>query len=109
MSLLNKIPLIYRQASPGKLYGVLLAIISLLAGLLLVGSSAWFITATSLTGMGLISLQSYNLFLPGAAIQLLAVLEGLQVQWLLDPDLDIIEALRRFRDLMTGPLEDPPA
>jgi ATP-binding cassette subfamily C protein CydC len=73
MSLLNKIPHIYRQPSPGKLYGVLLAILSLLAGLLLVGSSAWFITATALTGMGLLSLQSYNLFLPGAAIRFLAI------------------------------------
>ena len=73
MSLLNKIPRIYRKASPGKGYGILLAILSLVAGLLLVGSSAWFITATALTGMGLISLQSYNLFLPGAAIRFLAI------------------------------------
>jgi ATP-binding cassette subfamily C protein CydC len=73
MSLLNNIPSIYRRASPGKLYGVLLAILSLLAGLLLVGLSGWFITATALTGAGLISLQSFNLFLPGAAIRFLAI------------------------------------
>jgi ATP-binding cassette, subfamily C, bacterial CydC len=73
MSLLNKIPRIYRKTSPGKIYGLLLAAISLLAGLLLVGTSGWFITATALTGMGLLSLQSYNLFLPGAAIRFLAI------------------------------------
>jgi ATP-binding cassette, subfamily C, bacterial CydC len=73
MSLLNKIPRIYRKTSPGKIYGLLLAAASLLAGLLLVGTSGWFITATALTGMGLISLQSYNLFLPGAAIRFLAI------------------------------------
>ena len=77
MSPLNKIPQIYRKASPGKISGLLLAATSLLAGLLLVGTSGWFITATALTGMGLLSLQSYNLFLPGAAIRFLAIAKPL--------------------------------
>ncbi|HEY4195157.1 MAG TPA: ATP-binding cassette domain-containing protein, partial [Mucilaginibacter sp.] len=53
--------------------GILLALVSLLAGLLLLTISSWFITATALTGIGLISLQVYNLFLPSAVIRILAL------------------------------------
>jgi hypothetical protein len=40
-----------------------------------------------------------------AAILFVAVLDGLQIQWLLDPALDIIGPLNRFRDLLTGPVD----
>ena len=53
--------------------GILTALLTLVAGLLLVCSSAWFITATALTGLGIFGLQGYNIFLPSACIRFLAL------------------------------------
>ncbi len=36
------------------------------------------------------------------AMLILAVLDGLQVQWLLNPELDVVAALRRFVELLGG-------
>lgn len=54
-----------------------MAILSLAAGLLLVCSSAWFITATALTGLGVLGVQGYNIFLPSACIRFLALYKPL--------------------------------
>jgi ATP-binding cassette, subfamily C, bacterial CydC len=71
--MLTRIPIIYKRLSKGQLIGILLAILSLASGLLLVCSSAWFITATALTGLGVLGLQGYNIFLPSAIIRFLAL------------------------------------
>jgi ATP-binding cassette subfamily C protein CydC len=63
----------YQRMSLAMLTGILLACLSVFAGILLVGISGWFITATAITGLGLLSLQGYNLFLPSAIIRLLAL------------------------------------
>ena len=51
---------------------------------------------------------------PGADLEALAsvvvaVMDGLQYQWLLDPDLDMARSYRVFRELVTGQLVEPPA
>jgi ATP-binding cassette subfamily C protein CydC len=71
--MLTNIPVIYKRLSKGQLIGILMAILSLVAGLLLVCSSAWFITATALTGLGVLGVQGYNIFLPSACIRFLAL------------------------------------
>lgn len=43
-----------------------------------------------------------------AAALFAAVLDGLQMQWLLDPELDVIAAFRVFRDLLAGRRPGPP-
>jgi ATP-binding cassette subfamily C protein CydC len=37
--------------------------------------SGWFITATAITGLGILSINSYNLFLPSAIIRFLALIK----------------------------------
>ncbi|WP_162996391.1 amino acid ABC transporter ATP-binding/permease protein [Mucilaginibacter celer] len=71
--MLKQIPDMYKRADLGKVSGVLLAVVNLTAGLMLTGISGWFITTTALTGSGVLSLLTYNLFLPGALIRMLAV------------------------------------
>jgi ATP-binding cassette subfamily C protein CydC len=70
---INPLPGPYKRMSLPMVMGILLACLSVFAGILLVGISGWFITATAITGLGLLSLQSYNLFLPSAIIRFLAL------------------------------------
>ena len=53
------------------LAGSLLMVLSLIAGTALLGLSGWFITASALTGLGLI--PALDIFTPGAGIRLAAV------------------------------------
>jgi ATP-binding cassette subfamily C protein CydC len=71
--MLANVPFIYKRLTNGQPAGILMSIVSLVAGLLLVCISAWFITATALTGMGVIGVQGYNIFLPSACIRFLAL------------------------------------
>jgi ATP-binding cassette subfamily C protein CydC len=69
----KNLPPPYRKLSLRSLGGLVIAVVAALAGVLLVGISGWFITATAVTGLGLMSMQGYNLFLPSAIIRFLAL------------------------------------
>jgi ATP-binding cassette subfamily C protein CydC len=65
--------LFVRTAGRRLLLGVLLASLTVLAGMALLGLSGWFITAAALAGLGVASSSAFNVFLPSAAIRLLAL------------------------------------
>ena len=55
------------------LLGALLATLTVLAGMALLGLSGWFITATALAGLSASAGLAFNVFLPSAGIRLLAL------------------------------------
>lgn len=55
------------------LLGALLATLTVLAGMALLGTSGWFITATGLAGLSAAAALGFNVFVPSAAIRLLAL------------------------------------
>lgn len=63
-ALLTFLPL-FRQRSGALLLALILSLITLLAGVSLLGTSGWFITATALTTAGL----GFNLFVPSAMVR----------------------------------------
>ncbi|HEY0200303.1 MAG TPA: ATP-binding cassette domain-containing protein [Burkholderiaceae bacterium] len=54
--------------------GMVLAAAAVLAGVALLGLSGWFITATALAGLSASAALAFDVFAPGAAIRLLALL-----------------------------------
>ncbi|MDP0563518.1 MAG: cysteine/glutathione ABC transporter ATP-binding protein/permease CydC [Candidatus Endonucleobacter sp. (ex Gigantidas childressi)] len=54
--------------------GVLLAIVTLLAGLGLLAVSGWFITASSIAGLTVMSAEVFNFFTPGATVRGFSIL-----------------------------------
>lgn len=63
-ALLTFLPL-FRQRSGALLLALLLSIVTLVAGVSLLGTSGWFITATALTTAGL----GFNIFVPSAMVR----------------------------------------
>ncbi len=63
-ALLTFLPL-FRQRSGALLLALVLSLVTLLAGVSLLGTSGWFITATALTTAGL----GFNLFVPSAMVR----------------------------------------
>ncbi|MEP6723089.1 MAG: ABC transporter ATP-binding protein, partial [Variovorax sp.] len=55
------------------LWGALLAALTVLMGMALLGLSGWFITATALAGLNLATAFMFDVFAPSAGIRLLAV------------------------------------
>lgn len=55
------------------LLGGVLATLTVLAGIALLGASGWFITATGLAGLSATAAQAFNVFVPSAGIRLLAL------------------------------------
>ncbi|WP_312512387.1 thiol reductant ABC exporter subunit CydC [Massilia sp.] len=53
--------------------GAFLSTLVVLAGMALLGTSGWFITATALAGMTAAGLAGFNVFVPSASIRLLAL------------------------------------
>lgn len=53
--------------------GALLATLVVLAGMALLGTSGWFITATALAGLSAGALVTFNVFVPSASIRFLAL------------------------------------
>lgn len=53
--------------------GVVLAVLSSVAGIGLLGLSGWFITATALAGLQLTTAMAFDVFMPSAGIRLLAL------------------------------------
>ena len=56
--------------------GALLAVLTMLAGMALLGLSGWFITATALAGLQASSAVVFDVFGPSAGIRLLASLNS---------------------------------
>jgi ATP-binding cassette subfamily C protein CydC len=65
--------LFVRTAGRRMLLGALLATITALAGMALLGLSGWFITATALAGLATATGLAFNVFMPSAGIRLLAL------------------------------------
>ncbi|WP_426196467.1 ATP-binding cassette domain-containing protein [Massilia sp. DWR3-1-1] len=78
--------------------GALLATVVVLAGMALLGTSGWFITATGLAGLAAAGAAGLNVLLPSAAIRLLALVRtfGRYGERLLthDATLNVVAALR---------------
>ncbi len=55
------------------LLGMVLAAITVLAGMALLGISGWFITGTALAGLSAAAAFTFNVFMPSASIRLLAL------------------------------------
>jgi len=53
--------------------GLVLAVLTLLSGMALLGLSGWFITATAIAGLSATSAVAFNVFLPSAGIRFLAL------------------------------------
>ncbi|OYX14319.1 MAG: thiol reductant ABC exporter subunit CydC [Rhizobiales bacterium 32-66-8] len=53
--------------------GIALAVLTLLAGMALLGLSGWFITGTAIAGLSATSAIAFNVFLPSAGIRFLAL------------------------------------
>lgn len=73
MKLHSSIPPIYKKPGTKQGLGILLSLSAMTSAILLTGISGWFISATALTGAGILGLAGYNLFLPSAAIRFLAL------------------------------------
>ena len=65
--------LFVRTAGRRILLGALLATLTALAGMALLGLSGWFITATALVGLSTVTGLAFNVFMPSAGIRLLAL------------------------------------
>lgn len=65
--------LFVRTGGRRMLLGALLATLTVLAGMALLGLSGWFITATALAGMSASAGLAFNVFMPSAGIRLLAL------------------------------------
>lgn len=65
--------LFVRTGGRRMLLGVLLATLTVLAGMALLGLSGWFITATALAGLSASAGLTFNVFVPSAGIRLLAL------------------------------------
>jgi ATP-binding cassette subfamily C protein CydC len=55
------------------LLGAALATLTVLAGIALLGTSGWFVTATGLAGLSVTAALAFNVFVPSAGIRLLAL------------------------------------
>lgn len=62
-----------RNAGPRLALGALLASVTVLAGVALLGISGWFITAAALAGATVATAVAFNIFVPSASIRLLAL------------------------------------
>jgi ATP-binding cassette subfamily C protein CydC len=62
-----------RNGGRRMLLGAFLSMLVVLAGMALLGTSGWFITATALAGLTAAGLAGFNVFVPSASIRLLAL------------------------------------
>ena len=64
----------FGSTQPGALWlGALLATVTVLAGMSLLGLSGWFITATAMAGLNMGTAFMFDVFMPSAGIRLLAL------------------------------------
>ena len=65
---------LFRRHAFRMAFGALLMLITLLAGIGLLGVSGWFITGSALAGLGLLGTAGFNIFTPSAAIRAAALI-----------------------------------
>ena len=65
---------LYRRHTGMLLLGILLAIVTLAASLGLLALSGWFITASSIAGLTVVSAKLFNFFTPGAGVRGFSIL-----------------------------------
>lgn len=65
--------LFWKQARVGMMTGALMAALTVLAGMALLGLSGWFISATAIAGLTMATAVAFNVFGPSAGIRLLAL------------------------------------
>lgn len=87
-----------RSAGARLRLGAALALLTLLAGMALLGVSGWFITATALAALAPVGALAFNIFVPSASIRLLALVRtaGRYAERLVthDATLAVLAALR---------------
>lgn len=71
--LIPVLALFARNGGRRMLLGAFLSTLVVLAGMALLGTSGWFITATALAGLTAAGLAGFNVFVPSASIRLLAL------------------------------------
>ena len=71
--LIPVLALFARSGGRRMLLGAFLSTLVVLAGMALLGTSGWFITATALAGLTAAGLAGFNVFVPSASIRLLAL------------------------------------
>ena len=65
---------LYRRHAGMLLLGMLLAVVTLAASLGLLALSGWFITATALAGLSVVTAKTFNFFTPGAGVRGFSIL-----------------------------------
>ncbi|MBY0242749.1 MAG: ABC transporter ATP-binding protein, partial [Burkholderiaceae bacterium] len=70
---LSAVAALYRQSTGRLVLGAVLATLVVLAGIALLATSGWFISAAGLAGLSAAAALAFNVFVPGAAIRLLAL------------------------------------
>ncbi len=74
-AVLKPVVTLFFNAKRGKLWaGIGLAALTVLCGILLLGLSGWFITATAIAGFSLATAVVFDVFAPAAGIRLLAIM-----------------------------------
>lgn len=75
LAVLKPVLKLFFQEKRGKLWlGMFLASVTVLCGILLLGLSGWFITATAIAGLATATAMAFDVFAPAAGIRLLAIL-----------------------------------
>lgn len=65
--------LFWQERRGGLLAGAVLAAVTVLAGIALLGVSGWFVTATAIAGLSAATAMAFDVFAPAAAIRFLAM------------------------------------
>ena len=65
---------LYRRHKGLLTLGMLLAVVTLVASLGLLTLSGWFITATSIAGLSVVTAKAFNFFTPGAGVRGFSIL-----------------------------------
>ncbi|WGD29135.1 ATP-binding cassette domain-containing protein [Ancylobacter sp. WKF20] len=73
-ALLAILRLFFAQKPLALTAGIGLAVVTLVAGIALLGTAGWFITATAIAGLSTATALAFDLFAPSAVIRLLALL-----------------------------------
>lgn len=100
---------LFRDHAGRMIFGALLMLVTLLAGIGLLGVSGWFITGSALAGLGLLGSAAFNIFTPSAAIRAAALIRtgGRYAERLVNHDATfrLLADLRRWLFAKAVPLD----
>jgi ATP-binding cassette subfamily C protein CydC len=100
---------LFRRHASRMIFGALLMLVTLLAGIGLLGVSGWFITGSALAGLGLLGSAAFNIFTPSAAIRAAALIRtgGRYAERLVNHDATfrLLADLRRWLFAKAVPLD----